>query len=50
LGCLRLARYRACLSTIHACGLRLQECTHLLISLSLTPPDRPGSYPARLCC
>jgi len=25
LGCLRLPRYRVCLSTIYTCGLRLQE-------------------------
>jgi site-specific recombinase XerD len=29
LGCVRLPRYRVCLSTIYACGLRLQEGTHL---------------------
>ena len=32
LGCLRLARYRACLSTIYACGLHLQEGTHLRVT------------------
>jgi integrase/recombinase XerD len=32
LSCLRLARYRACLSTIYACGLRLQEGTHLRVT------------------
>jgi integrase/recombinase XerD len=29
LGCVRLPRYRVCLSTIYSCGLRLQEGTHL---------------------
>jgi len=29
LGCVRLPRYRVCLTTIYACGLRLQEGTHL---------------------
>ena len=29
LGCVQLPRYRVCLSTIYACGLRLQEGTHL---------------------
>src|SRR5262245_61391824 len=29
LGCVRLPRYRVCLSTISSCGLRLQEGTHL---------------------
>jgi len=29
LGCVRLPRYRVCLSTIDACGLRLQEGTQL---------------------
>ena len=29
LQCVRLPRYRACLTTIYACGLRLQEGTHL---------------------
>lgn len=32
LSCLRFARYRACLSTIYACGLRLQEGTHLRVT------------------
>src|SRR5205823_532501 len=27
----RLPRYRVCLSTIYACGLRLQEGTHLQV-------------------
>ena len=31
LACVRLARYRVCLSTIYACGLRLQEGTHLQV-------------------
>jgi integrase/recombinase XerD len=31
LQCVRLPRYRACLTTIYACGLRLQEGTHLQI-------------------
>jgi len=31
LPCVRLPRYRACLTTIYACGLRLQEGTHLQI-------------------
>lgn len=29
LSCVRLPHYRACLSTIYSCGLRLQEGTHL---------------------
>jgi integrase/recombinase XerD len=29
LGCVRLPRYRVCLSTIYSCGLRLQEGTQL---------------------
>ena len=29
LGCLKLARYRVCLTTIYSCGLRLQEGTNL---------------------
>jgi site-specific recombinase XerD len=32
LGCLRLPHYRACLSTIYSCGLRLQEGVHLQVS------------------
>jgi integrase/recombinase XerD len=32
LGCLRLLRYQACLSTIYSCGLRLNECVHLQVS------------------
>jgi integrase/recombinase XerD len=32
LGCLRLPRYRVCLSTIYSCGLRLQEGTHLQVA------------------
>ena len=32
LACVRLPRYRVCLSTISACGLRLQEGTHLQVS------------------
>ena len=32
LGCIRLLRYRAVLTTIYSCGLRLQEGTHLQIS------------------
>jgi len=35
LNCIRLPRYRACLSTIYSCGLRLQEGTH------------PGSSPGQ---
>lgn len=31
LQCVRLLRYRTCLTTIYACGLRLQEGTHLQI-------------------
>lgn len=31
LGCIRSLRYRVCLSTIYACGLRLREGTHLRI-------------------
>lgn len=31
LGCLRLPRYRVCLSTIYACGLRLREGVHLQV-------------------
>jgi integrase/recombinase XerD len=31
LQCVRLPRYRTCLTTIYACGLRLQEGTHLHI-------------------
>jgi site-specific recombinase XerD len=31
LGCLRSPRYRVCLSTIYACGLRIQEGTHLRV-------------------
>lgn len=31
LQCVRLPRYRACLTTIYVCGLRLQEGTHLQI-------------------
>lgn len=32
LACVRLPRYRVCLSTIYSCGLRLQEGTHLQVS------------------
>lgn len=32
LACVQLPRYRVCLSTIYACGLRLQEGTHLQVS------------------
>ena len=32
LGCIRLPRYRVCLSTIYSCGLRLQEGTHLQVA------------------
>jgi integrase/recombinase XerD len=32
LACVRRPRYRVCLSTIYACGLRLQEGTHLQVS------------------
>lgn len=32
LNCIRLPRYRACLSTIYSCGLRLQEGTHLRVT------------------
>ena len=31
LQCVRLPRYRVCLSTLYACGLRLQEGTHLQV-------------------
>lgn len=31
LGCVRLPRYRVCLSTIYSCGLRLQEGTRLQV-------------------
>jgi integrase/recombinase XerD len=31
LGCLHAPRYRVCLSTIYACGLRLQEGVHLQV-------------------
>ena len=31
LGCVRLPRYRVCLTTIYSCGLRLQEGTHLQV-------------------
>jgi len=31
LGCVRLPRYRVCLTTISSCGLRLQEGTHLKV-------------------
>jgi len=31
LQCVRLPRYRVCLTTIYACGLRLQEGTHLQV-------------------
>jgi len=32
LNCIRLDRYRACLTTIYSCGLRLQEGTHLRVT------------------
>lgn len=32
LGCVRLPRYRACLTAIYSCGLRLQEGTHLRVT------------------
>ena len=32
LACLRLLRYRVCLSTIYSCGLRLQEGTNLRVA------------------
>jgi len=32
LSCIRLPRYRACLTTIYSCGLRLQEGTHLQVT------------------
>src|SRR6266536_132180 len=32
LGCLRLLRYRVCLTTIYCCGLRLQEGTNLRVA------------------
>lgn len=32
LSCLRLPRYRVCLTTIYSCGLRLQEGTHLQVA------------------
>jgi site-specific recombinase XerD len=31
LACVRLPRYKVCLSTIYSCGLRLQEGTHLQV-------------------
>ncbi len=31
LACVRLLRYRVCLTTIYSCGLRLQEGTHLQV-------------------
>lgn len=31
LGCIRLPRYRVCLSTIYSCGLRLQEGNHVQV-------------------
>jgi integrase/recombinase XerD len=31
LGCVRCVRYQACLSTIYACGLRIQEGVHLQV-------------------
>lgn len=31
LSCIRLPRYRVCLTTIYSCGLRLQEGTHLQV-------------------
>ena len=31
LGCIRSLRYRVCLSTIYACGLRIREGTHLRV-------------------
>jgi integrase/recombinase XerD len=31
LGCVRLLRYRVCLTTIYSCGLRLQEGTRLQV-------------------
>jgi len=32
LGCLRLPRYKVCLTTIYSCGLRLQEGTNLHVA------------------
>jgi integrase/recombinase XerD len=32
LGCVRLPRYKVCLTTIYSCGLRLQEGTHLQVA------------------
>jgi len=32
LGCIRLPRYRVCLSMIYSCGLRLQEGTHVQVA------------------
>jgi integrase/recombinase XerD len=32
LSCIRLPRYRVCLTTIYSCGLRLQEGTHLQVA------------------
>jgi site-specific recombinase XerD len=32
LGAIRLLRYRACLTTMYACGLRLKEGTHLQVA------------------
>ncbi|MCA1602730.1 MAG: site-specific integrase, partial [Acidobacteria bacterium] len=32
LGCMRLLRYKVCLTAIYSCGLRLQEGTHLQVA------------------
>ena len=44
LQCVRLPRYRACLSTIYACGLRLQEGTHLQVPDNECSPQQAAGY------